>query len=186
MGRAPALFFSMDWSLTAQQALENRRRFGDHRYMIVRYEDICSKPQETMPKIAGFLRIEFDPILLRPTKVGVSAPAAITTQRRNDSENSITASRIRESNIDNWQKDLSAGEKLLIEVCCSTVMQHPELNYAVDHPRPLLRLGHGALSRALSSAYYGKKLLKGLLSPSPLHELYRIDKSAFGAKRFGL
>lgn len=168
MGRLPALSFSMDWALGAAQAFENRARFGARRYLALRFEDLCSGREQAMRGVADFLGIDFAPALLRPSKVGLAAEGE----------------RIAESDIGDWLRPLSARERLVVECCCADLMAYPDLRYRPEASAPLLRLAGGILSRAVHGAYYGRRLVKGLAAPPPLHDLYRVDRAATDPRSF--
>jgi len=57
-----------------QNAYSNlyRNRLALDGYLVVRYEDLVSAPEATMREVAGFLEIEFEGQLLRPTLLGQS------------------------------------------------------------------------------------------------------------------
>lgn len=177
MGRFPALYFAMDWGFTASRALSNRRQYGVHRYFLVRYEDICTRTEEIMREIAAFLGIDYDPILVRPTKLGVAASDGGESSRENDGTSRIPDLRIRESRIGDWLEEPAPWERFLIESCCVDLMTETAFAYPVGYPRPLLRLARGALERVLGSAYFGKRFFKSLVAPVALPELHRIDRA---------
>ncbi|MHC4209610.1 MAG: sulfotransferase family protein [Planctomycetota bacterium] len=56
--------------LGMQMARANVKRFGSERYRVLRYEDLVADPQQVMAGLAGFLEIEWDDGLLRPTCAG--------------------------------------------------------------------------------------------------------------------
>lgn len=172
MGRLSALHFSMDWSLGASQAVDNHSRFGPQRYLILRFEDMGKDREQAMQRVSKFLDIEFVPSLTVPSKVGVSASPA--------------ADSIEESEIGKWLRPISTHERWVIESCCAEVMSRPGLGYHIDTPKLVAKLTRGFLTRMVHGVYYGKRCLKGIVSPTPLHEIYRIDKMATNPKRFSL
>jgi hypothetical protein len=54
------------WKESAEAALWNKHTFGD-RVCMIRFEDLVVKTETVMRHLAGFLDIQFDPILLIPT-----------------------------------------------------------------------------------------------------------------------
>jgi hypothetical protein len=56
--------------LSMELAESNRRRYGDERYMVVRYEDLTTDPDSTLKSVCAFLGIEFDKMLMNPTVCG--------------------------------------------------------------------------------------------------------------------
>ncbi len=172
MGRAPALSFSMDWALGVTQAFENRGKFGASRYLIVGYEDVRDQKEKTVRRIADFLNIEFDPVLLHPSKVGISA--------------ATTDGRITESEIGKWIQPLTRREHILIESLCGDVMLGSQTGYRPHLNSALQKIVNGLLRRVVYASYYGKRLLKGIVSPDALHELSRIDRAANNVYAFRL
>lgn len=54
------------WKECTLSTLENKERYG-YRVCVIRFEDLVSKTEPVMRHLAGFLDLEFDPILLTPT-----------------------------------------------------------------------------------------------------------------------
>jgi hypothetical protein len=50
----------------------NQQRYGDRRYLLIRYEDLVEEPERATGEIIEFLNIEDDPILRQPTRNGQS------------------------------------------------------------------------------------------------------------------
>ncbi|MBU0595812.1 sulfotransferase [Candidatus Bipolaricaulota bacterium] len=60
------------WSAQAfWYAQRNSREFGPDRYMVIRFEDLCQRPREVVPRICEFLGIEETPALYMPTRAGL-------------------------------------------------------------------------------------------------------------------
>lgn len=54
------------WNTCARAMVRNKARFGD-RVRVLRFEDLVQRTEPVMRGLAGFLGIDFDAILLRPT-----------------------------------------------------------------------------------------------------------------------
>lgn len=53
-----------------RSALEQPRRLGEERYLVVRYEELVRSPERELARIAAFAGVEWDESLLRPTLAG--------------------------------------------------------------------------------------------------------------------
>jgi sulfotransferase family protein len=51
------------WRYSVDLADRNRRRFGD-RYLVVRYEDLVTRPEDTAREVSSFVGTEFEPQML--------------------------------------------------------------------------------------------------------------------------
>jgi len=51
-------------------ARRNRDKYGDDRYRVIRYEDLCRAPRETLQEICRFLGIDEAESLYTPTRAG--------------------------------------------------------------------------------------------------------------------
>ena len=60
--------FARSWRQSTQWGWKNQQRYGDHRYLLIRYEDLVEEPESSIEEIINFLGIDDDPILRRPTR----------------------------------------------------------------------------------------------------------------------
>ena len=51
-------------------AQKNLAQFGPERYLIMRFEDVCTKPQEEVGRLCDFLGLDMDENVLKPTRAG--------------------------------------------------------------------------------------------------------------------
>jgi len=65
-----ATMFGKNWVKSIRAGLENRKKFGDSRYFILRFEDLLTNPEETMQTLTDFIGIEWHESLLLPTRTG--------------------------------------------------------------------------------------------------------------------
>lgn len=91
----------------------NRTTYPDNFY-VLRFEDLVNDPQKEVDALCAFLGIRFDPVLLRPTKMG-----------RHFSGNSHEGDRfhgIEKAKAGAWQKRIRDDEARIIEHWCATEM----------------------------------------------------------------
>jgi len=62
--------FARSWLTSTRSGWRNARRFGERRYMLMRYEDLVMTTEETLAGVIDFLQIRGDPILRQPTRAG--------------------------------------------------------------------------------------------------------------------
>ena len=55
-------------------AHRNQQKFGKDRYMIMRFQDLCTAPLQIMPEIAAFIGVPELPMLYQPTRAGYFYP----------------------------------------------------------------------------------------------------------------
>lgn len=81
---------------------EYKKIVSDSRVMTVRYEDVVTSPNETMRAVCDHLGIEFNNILVTPTKLGQTVQIP-TSRVRN-------ASTISDDGLHKWRDELTRGE----------------------------------------------------------------------------
>jgi len=62
--------FARNWRRSTQAGLDNEKRFGRSRYLLIRYEDFTCAPEETIQMLCAFLAIHDDATLRAPTRSG--------------------------------------------------------------------------------------------------------------------
>ncbi|MBN2044454.1 MAG: sulfotransferase [Anaerolineales bacterium] len=62
--------FSAHWNRSVSAGFRNQAQYGEERYWVLRYEDLVNRPEEILPEMCGFLGINDDEILRRPTRAG--------------------------------------------------------------------------------------------------------------------
>ncbi len=60
--------FCLDWAFSTEIGLWAARHLPG--YHLLKYEDLVSKPEAVMRQVAAWLGIDFDPVLLKPTRLG--------------------------------------------------------------------------------------------------------------------
>lgn len=92
-----------------------KRHESDPRTMMIRYEDLLREPRATLERVCRWLHIDFDEVLLRPTKFGV--PWVGNSYHGDRFEQISTAP------IGRWKDNLSADELAVIEGFLGKEMQ---------------------------------------------------------------
>ncbi len=111
--------FTHRWKASLQAGVENRRRYGYDRYLILRYEDLVQEPEAAIAKITDFLQIEDNPTLRVPTQHGVPWEG-----------NSMFSDRFQGISAKpkgRWKKELPPLHMAVIEVMTGNLMR--EFNY---------------------------------------------------------
>ncbi len=85
----------------------NAQRFGADRYRVLRFEDLVANPRAEMEGLCRFLDIPFDPILLRPTLLGVPT--------RGNSYDGFDFSQVSTRNVGRWPERIAPFEAQVIE-----------------------------------------------------------------------
>jgi hypothetical protein len=62
--------FAEFWQASLRAGVQNLAAIGGERYLLIRYEDLLTSPEEMISKIVRFLQISDDPNLRYPTKGG--------------------------------------------------------------------------------------------------------------------
>jgi hypothetical protein len=94
--------------------LDNLERFGEDRYIIIRYEDILADPSGSMRALAERLGIAYDRVLIEPTINGIpSTPNSAYRQSR------LLRGQIHTQSLEQWRKRLAPGESAeIVERLC--------------------------------------------------------------------
>ena len=107
--------FSRSWSTSLKAGLKNQKRFGDDRYLILKYEDLTQDPEGVLAEIINFLQIEDDPILRTPTKNGVLWQGNSMFNER--------FSGISSRPLGRWKNELNPADLAVIETACRSLMK---------------------------------------------------------------
>lgn len=92
----------------------NSTIFGAKQYLVIKFEDLVQDPQETMKKVAHFLDISYDEILLKPTICG--------KLWEGNNFDGLKFNSVSNVNVNRWRERISEKEAKLIEYYFYDVM----------------------------------------------------------------
>jgi hypothetical protein len=107
--------FALNWVHSTLAGLKNRDRFGNPRYLLLRFEDLTSTPEAKLAQLCQFLGINDDPSLRRPVRGGKPWGG-----------NSMFADQfttISAAPVGRWTEALKPDEVATIELIAGPVMQ---------------------------------------------------------------
>jgi hypothetical protein len=110
-----AEFFSANWKRSTQAGIDNQQRYGQGRYLILRYEDLTRAPEEHLRRLAEFLEIDWNASMAAPTRAGAQW-----------SGNSMFADQfqgISASPVARWKENLSSQDAAVIEIMTRPCLQ---------------------------------------------------------------
>jgi hypothetical protein len=64
--------FAASWRRSTREGLSHQKRYGKDRYIIIRYEDLTSAPEEVIQNLCAFMGIRADESMFKPTRGGKS------------------------------------------------------------------------------------------------------------------
>jgi len=143
---APALQAAFRWRTAIAHHLRCSQLLDASRYAAVRYEALVNEPKKELLRLCEFLRIDFDPAMLKPEQREHRGFAADERHKKGTMEPVIT------SRVGRYKDHLSAARIALVERVCGEHMDAlgyvreggTPLSLALELPRQTLRL---ALSR---------------------------------------
>ncbi|MBL4889183.1 MAG: sulfotransferase [Candidatus Lindowbacteria bacterium] len=91
--------------LGMKYASVNQERFGKDKYKVIRYEDLCSKPEEVMADLCEFIGIKYDDILMKPTYFGLPWKGNNFDGLKFDKPSAVNCGRWRER-IDDYEAQI--------------------------------------------------------------------------------
>ncbi|GEM_PF-322661 len=111
--------FALNWLHSTQAGLDNRQLYGPHRYLLLRFEDLTSAPDQKLGQLCQFLGINDDPSLRQPVRGG--KPWGGNSMFA-DQFTSISAAP-----VGRWMESLRPDEVATLELVAGSVMQ--QLDY---------------------------------------------------------
>jgi len=114
-----ASFFSENWVRSTKKGLSNLKKAGDDHYWMLRYEDLVTRPEETIRKLCAFLSIDDHATLRIPTRNGEAW--------RGNSMFAEQFEQVSTAPIGRWKVDLDLQSVFIIQKICGEVMR--ELGY---------------------------------------------------------
>ncbi|MEJ5240892.1 MAG: sulfotransferase [Anaerolineales bacterium] len=112
-------FFAISWRRSTITGFCNQKRYGNQRYLILRYEDLVMHPEQTLMEICNFLGIELVPSMFTPSRGGKPWDG--------NSMFSQKFSAISTTPMGRWEKTIQREERTIIEMLNEDVMR--SLNY---------------------------------------------------------
>jgi len=85
----------------------NAERYGEHRYRVIRYEDLTRRPEAVMTELCAFLGIDWDEILLEPTYHGLPW--------RGNNFDGLKFEAASDVNVGRWPERIDEHEAKVIE-----------------------------------------------------------------------
>lgn len=141
-----------------QEAIRVHRQYADElspeRYIVVRYEDLVGKPEQTLKPICNFLNLEFSLQMLK-----FDRRKELGFNRRYIEHMSNTLKPVFTSSIDKWQNELTSTQIAIIQTVLAEEMEL--LNYSPIDVRtvlPLVRYKIDVLAESLT--HKGRKVNK--------------------------
>ncbi len=110
-----AEFFSKNWLRSTQAGVQNQRRFSPEKYMLLRYEDLTSSPQERINDLVSFLKIEWDDSLAEPTRAG--------EQWQGNSMFSNQFESISSAPVARWKEKLDQSDAAVISLMTRPIIE---------------------------------------------------------------
>ena len=107
--------FAKNWFRSTQAGLRNEKTYGKDRYLILRFRDLLTNPEEKMEEVAAFLDIRMDSFLLEPTRVGESWRGNSMFNEKYEAISTAPLSR--------WEGHLEIFDQMMIEAICGRLMK---------------------------------------------------------------
>jgi hypothetical protein len=107
-GYAKAHRLVREWNESSRQIAKLREHCG--KYLVVRYEDLVRNSRAVMEEVCRFIGIEFQPVLLEPTRAG--------RQWEGNSAFYTAFSGIDTQPVNHWKDELTEDEIWWIEMHC--------------------------------------------------------------------
>jgi len=99
--------FAESWRQSTRAGLKHQKRYGSEKYLMIRYEDFTSSPDEMISKICKFMGIDDDPSMRTPQRGGRSWEG--------NSMFSDTFKTISSAPVGRWKESLTGSELITIE-----------------------------------------------------------------------
>ena len=119
--------FAASWRRSTREGLKHQKRYGKDRYMLVRYEDFTTAPEEMVQRLCDFMGISTDESMLKPTRGGEVWQGNSMFSEKFDSISSAPVGR--------WKNSLSLEELVTLET-----IDHPQME-ALQYARSDSKLG---------------------------------------------
>ncbi|MDH3942538.1 MAG: sulfotransferase [Anaerolineae bacterium] len=141
-------FFARNWVRSTQAGLDNRARFGEDSYLILRYEDLVQSPEDVLRSVCSYMDIDFEAELTTPVRAGESW--------RGNSMFDQDFAAISTSPVGRWRQQLDPSDADVIEAMAAPQMRI--LDYQCPEkfsPQALLRAYTWPLRRLFNASTKG-------------------------------
>jgi len=122
-----AEFFASNWKHSTNAGIQNARKYGLDRYLLLRFEDLTQAPLENIHRAVEFLAIDWNATLVSPSRAG-----------DNWAGNSMFSERfqgISAQPVARWKQDLDLKDSSVIELLTSKLMN--TFSYPIESLRDL-------------------------------------------------
>jgi len=116
--------FAWNWERSTQAGLENQAKYGKDHYLVIRFEDLLTEPEEVTHEVARFLGLTWDKALLQPTRAGDAW--------RGNSMFKEKYQQISSDPIGRWRDLLDPYPLALLQTICGKSMA--QLDYKIVEP----------------------------------------------------
>jgi hypothetical protein len=120
--------FARSWLVSYRLGELNKQRFGNSRYLVMRYEDLVNSIDESLLRIINFLGIDDSPSLRIPTRSGVTWGGNSMFGDKFSAVSTRPAGRYRET----------LSEKTVQQLDALLFPEIKQLKYDLDKPVPLI------------------------------------------------
>lgn len=103
-------FLAWRWKMYNTEILKHSQKFPD-RFLTVRYEDIVTKPEETLPRVCQFLGLNYNSGMLEFYR-------GATESWRKDAWSEKTTTPLDQQNIAVWKKNMSESDVHIADTIC--------------------------------------------------------------------
>lgn len=110
-----AEFFASNWKRSVDACQNNVSTYGKQRCLLIRYEDLVQKPEETLKQVTNLLGIDDNPTLAQPTRAG---DAWKGNSMFADQFNAISAIP-----LGRWKETLDSTDAAVIEIMAADQMR---------------------------------------------------------------
>lgn len=113
--------FAYSWRKSARLGRDNERRYGTHRYMVLRYEDLVNDLDQEIGKVAAFLEIDDHSRLRTPSRAGAPWKG---NSMFGDSFNAVSTRP-----VGRWKSELDPASVSKLEVLLREEMQQEDYSF---------------------------------------------------------
>lgn len=125
--------FACQWRMEVGDARALGRRVGEGRYLELRYEDLVADAERHLRRIASFLGLEYDPVMLDHTR-------AVTAGTRDDHQ---LLAAPPTPNVRDWRSQMTARQVARVEAICGDLLESAGYERVAGRPGVATRVRAG-------------------------------------------